>query len=177
MSVDREERLEDWNQGPLRLKGQEDENLDVWRPKKESLEKWQENHERLWWPDAKWRRRLKEEETVESQIFLIGLQDEDWTLAWHCGELFNHRQPCLWSGGGESLSRAEPSGRGGTVVSQQRQLTQSLAVERGRDTGQCVGRMKEPALSRGVTASPFAHFLCLSFLTCKMEKINRLCEN
>lgn len=48
MSVDREERLEDRNQGPLRLKGQEDENLDVWRPKKESLEKWQENHERLW---------------------------------------------------------------------------------------------------------------------------------
>ena len=29
------------------------------------------------------------------------------------------------------------------MVSQQRQLTQSLAVERGRDTGQCVGRMKE----------------------------------
>ena len=70
----------------------------------------------------------------------------------------NHGQWCQWSGGGESLSRAEDRGRGGTVVSQQRQLTQSLAVERGRDAGLRVGRMKEPALPRGVTASPFAHF-------------------
>lgn len=56
------------------------------------------------------------------------------------------------------LEQKTASGRGGTVVSQQRQLTQSLEVERGRDTGQGVGRMKEPALPRGVTASPFAHF-------------------
>lgn len=72
--------------------------------------------------------------------------------------VYNHGQWCQWSGGGESLSRAEDSGRGGTVVSQQRQLTQSLAVERGRDTGLEVGRIKEPALPRGVTASPYGHF-------------------
>lgn len=36
----------------------------------------------------------------------------------HCLDVaesvYNHGQRCQWSGGGESLSRAEDSGRGGT---------------------------------------------------------------